>query len=167
MKFTTLLRYLPLFTLSLILLSGCKKEKEADTYSAFPEDAYECTTDIDDRKTKLQSVDGEMPYYSVEIDNDNWSRVTKGTLTLKGDGTWTSTLFNERKVEGVYEEKEIKRSGQWRCVEALEIMLVNDQNQEAGMLSYVIDAAALQSGKTVYNVYLESSTNTYRYSVEL
>ena len=81
----------------------------------------------------LTAIDGELPWFGTFIDNQNFSSVTGGTLIIREDGTWNTSLDNEVMVNGNQSFNLIERSGTFECVDNV-LFMVNDQNQSAGEL---------------------------------
>lgn len=134
--------------------AGCQKEEEPTSV---------CGGAIEGGKTAtLLAIDGqELPYEAVYIDNDNYSLVIGGSLTLYADGTWKSTLENEKKENGITDFNIIRRQGTYDCG-FLELTLVNDLNQEAGTVKIVPNATNFTNKIT-----LTSSTNKYTFEAPL
>lgn len=138
-----------IFLCAIVFLSSYSCENEE-------ENEKEVCSGYEDQRASLIAIDGEtLPYTSLYIDDDNYSLVTGGSLTLFSDGTWESTLDNKQKVNGVITNKLIERQGTWEC-SFLEVILVNDLNQEAGTVEFDVSMDHLIS---------ISSTNRYLYEV--
>ena len=80
---------------------------------------------------------GDIPFKTVDIDANNFSRVDAACMIIFDDGEWTSTIDNTQVVDGVSDFKIIRRFGTYSTAGAQELNLVNENGDE-GNLSYVL-----------------------------
>ena len=101
----------------------------------------------------VQINDQDLPYYSVYQDENNYSSIVSGLITIrdKADGSkeWESTLTNKQVINGASSSNPIDRSGTFTC-SGNTLALVNDQNMASGTVSQSGEYIILDGGSVQY-----------------
>ena len=133
-KFLIFLLFLSVFSL---ISNKCEEDDGNENVS--------CDIPFAGESIFIDQIDGQnLPFYTVNIDNDNFSKVNSGTFLLFNDGTWVSSLVNEQENNGNNSLQTISRTGTWTRLDDCNslalgrLKLINDQNAALGTLYYEV-----------------------------
>ena len=114
------------------LFYGCNENVEnGNICGLLPLDGRE----DDEYVLAAEAINGEeMPYYSVYIDEENYSEIYRVQLTVYKDGTWESHIWFTEEVEGDINNDVVDRKGEYACT-AAGIALEEEDGGDAGILS--------------------------------